>query len=69
MLFSKREQQVTDLLVLGMRQVDIAKQLGISPKTVACHKQRICEKLGIATRDFINVAITNPSKLYDLHAV
>lgn len=44
---SPREQQVLERIKLGMRGVDIAKQLLISEKTVQAHKSRICMKLEI----------------------
>lgn len=44
---SPREQQVLERIKLGMRGVDIAKQLFISEKTVQAHKSRICTKLEI----------------------
>jgi len=35
------------LLAQGLRQVDIAGQLSLSPKTVSTHKARLFDKLGV----------------------
>jgi DNA-binding NarL/FixJ family response regulator len=61
--FSQREQQVAELLAKGMRQVDIAKQLCISPKTVAAHKMRVCAKMGIRSTNFLEIVLANPHVL------
>jgi DNA-binding NarL/FixJ family response regulator len=45
-----REVQVMQLLADGMSQDAIAKELFISPKTVATHIQRIITKLGVHSR-------------------
>lgn len=45
-----RETQVLQLLADGSRQDSIAKELFISPKTVATHIQRILAKLGVHSR-------------------
>ncbi len=44
---SPRELEVAMLLVQGLRQDNIAKQLSLSPKTVNTHKSRLFEKLGV----------------------
>lgn len=44
---SPREQQVMDLLVLGMDNRRIAEQLGISHRTVEVHKARVLEKRNV----------------------
>jgi len=43
-----REMQVMRLLVTGKRNCDIAKDLGISDRTVNTHRTRILEKLNVA---------------------
>jgi DNA-binding NarL/FixJ family response regulator len=45
-----REQEILKLLAAGLDQRAIAKQLVISPKTVATHIQRILGKLGVRSR-------------------
>jgi FixJ family two-component response regulator len=44
---SERERQVMDLMVKGLHNRHIAKELGISPRTVEVHKARVMEKLGV----------------------
>ena len=40
-----REQQVIDLIAEGLSTREIAKSLGLSPKTVESHRSRIMQKL------------------------
>ena len=47
---TKRELEVLDLLGEGLRHDDIARQLFISPKTVATHVEHILRKLGVRSR-------------------
>jgi DNA-binding NarL/FixJ family response regulator len=47
---TKRELEVLDLLGGGLRHDDIARQLFISPKTVATHVEHILRKLGVRSR-------------------
>ncbi|MGH2820433.1 MAG: response regulator transcription factor [Actinomycetota bacterium] len=42
-----REQEVMSLVVTGLAGKQVAKRLGISPKTVEQHKTRIFAKLGV----------------------
>lgn len=44
---SAREQDVLELVGAGLRARDISQRLGITPKTVENHKQRIYAKLGV----------------------
>lgn len=44
---SPREMAVAGLLVRGLRQKEIARRLGIQPKTVGTYKARLQAKLGI----------------------
>lgn len=44
---SPRELEVALLLCQGKRMDDIAQRLNLSPKTVATHKYRLFEKLGV----------------------
>ena len=46
-LLSAREREVMRLLVEGMHNRRIAKELGISPRTVEVHKARVLDKLGV----------------------
>lgn len=47
---SNREQAVLDLLQQGISNKEIALALGISPRTVQKHLQRVYRRLGVATR-------------------
>ncbi len=47
---TSREREVLSLLADGLTQDSIARQLVISPKTVATHIQRILSKLGVHSR-------------------
>lgn len=51
---SPREMQVARLLCQGLRMEEIGRRLSLSGKTVATHKYRLFEKLGI--RDAISLA-------------
>ena len=46
-LLTERERQITDLVVDGVLTKQIAKQLGISVKTVEVHRSHITKKLGV----------------------
>ena len=50
MALTDREQEVLRWLASGKTDKDIAEILGISPRTVHKHLQRIYEKLGVETR-------------------
>ena len=47
---TQREQEVLDLVEQGMKNKDIALQLGIQPGTVKIHLKHIFEKTGIHGR-------------------
>ena len=47
---TEREQQVLTLLAEGLLNREIGKKLGISPKTVARHRENIMRKLGLHSR-------------------
>jgi DNA-binding NarL/FixJ family response regulator len=55
---SEREQTVLTLVAQGYSGAEIARQLGISSKTVDAYKRRIQEKLGLEHRtDYVRFAI------------
>lgn len=57
-ILSKRERQVLELVAEGMTNPQIGSQLGISPKTVARHRERIMSKLDMHTAaDLVKFAI------------
>ena len=45
-----REREILELLAEGMRSKQIARELVISPKTVASHIQSVLAKLGVHSR-------------------
>jgi DNA-binding NarL/FixJ family response regulator len=47
---TKREDEVLDLLPLGLSNADIGRRLYISPKTVEHHVSHLLNKLGLETR-------------------
>lgn len=55
---SQREKEILPFLVRGLKNADIARELGVTPKTVAFHITNILEKLGVNTRgeavDWVN---------------
>ena len=71
---TKRELEVLELLGEGLRHEDIARQLFISPKTVATHVEHILRKLGVRSRaEAIAVAyreeILQPHPVPESHGV
>jgi len=52
-----REREVAALLATGAQNLDIARTLGISPRTVEIHKSRCMEKLKVRTlADLVRLA-------------
>jgi DNA-binding NarL/FixJ family response regulator len=47
---TRREQEILGLVARGFAAKHVARQLGISPKTVEQHKARIFAKLGVANQ-------------------
>jgi DNA-binding CsgD family transcriptional regulator len=47
---TRREQEVADLVARGLSNVAVARQLYLSPATVATHISHILEKLGFSSR-------------------
>jgi two-component system response regulator NreC len=57
-LLSEREQTILRLVAQGYSGAEIARQLGISTKTVDAYKRRVQEKLGLEHRtDYVRFAI------------
>ena len=57
-VLSKREQQVVIKVAQGMTNSRIGDELGISPKTVARHRERIMHKLNIhSTTELVKFAV------------
>lgn len=47
---SPREIQISNLLFAGLTRVEIAEELGITPRTVRFHMESLHEKLKVKTR-------------------
>jgi DNA-binding CsgD family transcriptional regulator len=56
---SRREREIAELTVAGLRRRDIAEKLVISPRTVDSHLQRIYRKLGVNDRDGLATVLTD----------
>jgi len=55
---SPRELEVLKLLVTGMSMKAVARQLGIAPRTIAFHKYRAMETLGLhGNSDLVDFAV------------
>ncbi len=50
MILTKREREVFELLVKNKTTKEIAKELGISEKTVRNHVSNVMQKLGVKGR-------------------
>lgn len=62
-----RELEITRMFCLGKRAVDIATSLSLSPKTIATHKTRLLDKLGVG--DLISLSrMARAYGLFDPHA-
>jgi two-component system response regulator FixJ len=54
-----REQEVLACVVSGLSNKEMARQLGISPRTIEVHRARIIEKVGAKnTADLIRLAMS-----------
>ena len=49
-VLSARERQVLELVAQGQSNVEIGRQLGLSPKTIARHRERIMKRLNMHSR-------------------
>jgi len=47
---TEREREVLTLIAQGLTNKQIGRQLGISPKTVARHRDNISQKLNLSSR-------------------
>jgi DNA-binding CsgD family transcriptional regulator len=58
-LLTARELEVLNLIVSGMTNKEIAKKLGISPRTSEIHRGRIMRKLGARnTASLVRIVLT-----------
>ncbi len=59
-ILTPREKEIFCLLVTGIRNIDIAERLYISPRTVETHRARIARKLGVRTNaELVHCAIAH----------
>jgi len=57
-ILSPRERQVLELVAQGLNNEQMGKRLGLSPKTIARHRERIMKKLNLHSRtDLVKFAI------------
>ena len=57
-LLSPRQLEVTQLVAQGLRNKEIAYQLGLAEKTIKMHRGLVMEKLGLRTgADLIRLAV------------
>lgn len=57
-ILSPRERQVLELVAQGLNNDQMGKRLGLSPKTIARHRERIMKKLNLHSRtDLVKFAI------------
>jgi PAS domain S-box-containing protein len=58
MLLSPRQREVTELVAGGLRNKQIAHELGLSEKTVKMHRGLVMEKLGLrSSAELVRVAV------------
>ena len=63
---SPREREVADLVVRGSSNRQIAEQLVLSQKTVETHLRKVFDKLGVASRTEVAVAIARAEPTHHL---
>ena len=49
-MLSAREREVLELVGHGRSNAEIGEQLGLSPKTIARHRERIMKRLNLHSR-------------------
>jgi DNA-binding NarL/FixJ family response regulator len=49
-VLTARERQVLELVAQGRSNLEIGRQLGLSPKTIARHRERIMNRLNLHSR-------------------
>ncbi len=59
---SQREREVIALLLSGKSQSEAAAELGLKPSTVGTYRQRVMEKLSIASLDELGDALPDDAK-------
>jgi DNA-binding NarL/FixJ family response regulator len=56
---TRRQQEILALVARGLPGKQVARHLGISPKTVEHHKSRIFARLGVANQTAASVAVAH----------
>ena len=65
-VLSQRERQVLELVAAGMTTPEIGERLGLSPKTISRHRERIMNKLNLhSCADLVKFAVR--TGLVELH--
>ena len=54
-----REREVLDQILSGLTSKEIARELGVSPRTVEAHRKNLLHKLGIATAKALILRFTS----------
>jgi RNA polymerase sigma factor (sigma-70 family) len=54
-----REREVLDQILSGLTSKEIARELGVSPRTVEAHRKNLLQKLGIATVKLLMLRFTS----------
>ena len=54
-----REREVLDQILSGLTSKEIARELGVSPRTVEAHRKNLLQKLGIATVKLLMLHFTS----------
>jgi DNA-binding CsgD family transcriptional regulator len=70
--FTERQREVVRLIAAGCSNLEIAQQLGVSPRTAKAHSDILRMKLRVSRRRQIPVAyrqLTGDDPLKDLEAV
>jgi DNA-binding CsgD family transcriptional regulator len=57
-----REKQMLGMVVLGLSNADIARQLHVTVSTVKSHLRSAFRKLGVRTRNEATTVILDPAK-------
>lgn len=60
---SQREREILEAIARGLTTKEIARDLGISPRTVDTHRAHLAEKLGTSSMaEMVRIALENPDR-------
>jgi two-component system response regulator DctR len=54
-----REREVLDQILSGLTSKEIARELGVSPRTVEAHRKNLLQKMGMATIKLLMLRFTS----------